>query len=456
MREVIVDAAAEVDRPIVYAVAVIVAGFLPIYVLAGPSGKLFQPMADTTIFALLGSLLVTLTRDSGALRVAAARRRAASGAIAVFEWMRDRYERGSTGALRAPWRDDRRVARRCSSLSLADRADASAASSCRSSTKARSGCARRCRTRSRSRSRRSIVPQIRAILRSFPEVTVVASEHGRADDGTDPTGFFNAEFYVGLKPYGEWNGAYQHEARADRGDRQEARRRFPGITFNYTQPAEDAVDEAETGLKSSLDVKVFGTDLAHARGEGARDQERASSAVPRHQPRDARAGARAAEPHGHGRPREDRALRVERRRRQRLDRGRGRRHCGDAGRAGRAHVRSRRAARSRSIARRRSRSATSCSRRPTGSRCRCARSPTFRSRTARRSSTGRTTRATSACSTRWRDAISRARCKDAQQQVGEQGASCPPGYSHAVGRRVRGVHGVARAAAASCCRSRSC
>ena len=52
-----------------------------------------------------------------------------------------------------------------------------------------------------------IVPQIRAILRSFPEVTVVASEHGRPDDGTDPTGFFNAEFYVGLKPYGEWNGS---------------------------------------------------------------------------------------------------------------------------------------------------------------------------------------------------------------------------------------------------------
>ena len=60
-REVIRDAAAEVDRPIFYAVAVIVAGFLPIYVLSGPSGELFKPMADTTIFALVGSLVVTLT-----------------------------------------------------------------------------------------------------------------------------------------------------------------------------------------------------------------------------------------------------------------------------------------------------------------------------------------------------------------------------------------------------------
>jgi cobalt-zinc-cadmium resistance protein CzcA len=106
-----------------------------------------------------------------------------------------------------------------------------------------------------------IVPQVREILRAFPEVTVVASEHGRPDDGTDPTGFFNAEFYVGLKPYSEWNGAYRSkpELIAAVGDKLKV---FPGITFNFTQPAEDAVDEAETGLKSSLDVKVFGTDLA--------------------------------------------------------------------------------------------------------------------------------------------------------------------------------------------------
>ena len=68
MRDVIVDAAAEVERPIFYAIAVIVAGFLPIYVLTGPSGKLFRPMADTTIFALLGSLLAHADAHPGALR----------------------------------------------------------------------------------------------------------------------------------------------------------------------------------------------------------------------------------------------------------------------------------------------------------------------------------------------------------------------------------------------------
>jgi len=107
-----------------------------------------------------------------------------------------------------------------------------------------------------------IVPQIRNILISYPQVTVVGSEHGRPDDGTDPTGFFNAEFYVGLKPYDDssWKGKLDTKEKliAVIDKRLEA---FPGIIFNYTQPAEDAVDEALTGLKSSLAVKIYGPDL---------------------------------------------------------------------------------------------------------------------------------------------------------------------------------------------------
>ena len=157
-----------------------------------------------------------------------------------------------------------------------------------------------------------IVPQVRAILASFPEVTDVASEHGRDDAGTDPTGFFNAEFYVGLKPYGEWNGNFHSKDELIAAiDKKLAA--FPGIIFNYTQPAEDAVDEALTGLKASLDVKVFGTDLARPRGEGPRHQG-GDREGPGHQARHARAGARPAESHDHGRSREAGALRAERRR----------------------------------------------------------------------------------------------------------------------------------------------
>jgi cobalt-zinc-cadmium resistance protein CzcA len=93
-------------------------------------------------------------------------------------------------------------------------------------------------------------------------VTVVGSELGRPDDGTDPTGFFNCEFYVGLKPYNDnsWHGKI-HDKPELIEDLNKRLTTYPGIIFNYTQPAEDAVDEALTGLKSSLAVKIYGPDL---------------------------------------------------------------------------------------------------------------------------------------------------------------------------------------------------
>jgi cobalt-zinc-cadmium resistance protein CzcA len=105
-----------------------------------------------------------------------------------------------------------------------------------------------------------VAPKIRDILRSFPDVTTVASELGRPDDGTDSTGFFNVEFYVGLKPYSDWTGQYRTKAELTEAINAKLQA-LPGIIFNYTQPAEDAVDEAETGLKSALAVKIFGSNL---------------------------------------------------------------------------------------------------------------------------------------------------------------------------------------------------
>jgi cobalt-zinc-cadmium resistance protein CzcA len=107
-----------------------------------------------------------------------------------------------------------------------------------------------------------IAPQLRAILISYPQVTIVGSELGRPDDGTDPTGFFNCEFYVGLKPYKDkaWSGEIHNKDELIASINKKLTT-FPGIIFNYTQPAEDAVDEALTGLKSSLAVKIYGPDL---------------------------------------------------------------------------------------------------------------------------------------------------------------------------------------------------
>ncbi|MFA6229732.1 MAG: CusA/CzcA family heavy metal efflux RND transporter [Rhodanobacter sp.] len=255
--EVIRDAAAEVDRPLFYAVAVIVVSFLPIYVLSGPSGTLFKPMADTMVFALIGSLVITLTLlpvlCSWFMRRGVRERR-----NRAFEAIKSVYIKGLDFCLARAWATTiASVVLLVLSLLLIPRIGAEFM------PKLDEGAlwvrATMPYTISFDESAK-ITPKIRDILRSFPQVTTVASELGRPDDGTDSTGFFNVEFYVGLKPYSQWTGKYRTKAALTAAINQKLKT-FPGITFNYTQPAEDAVDEAETGLKSALAVKVFGSNL---------------------------------------------------------------------------------------------------------------------------------------------------------------------------------------------------
>jgi cobalt-zinc-cadmium resistance protein CzcA len=275
IRQIIIEAAAEVNRPILYAVAVIIAGFLPIYVLAGPSGTLFRPMADTTIFALVGSMLLTITLLP-VLCYFVLGRRAREKHNPAMDWIRSHYARGLDWSLRFP----RRVIGASTVLlviALAIMTTIGAEFMPKLDEGALWVRATMPYTISFEESSK-IVPQIRSILRSFPQVTVVADEHGRPDDGTNPTGFFNAEFYVGLKPYSQWTGPLRTKTQlVDSMDKRLSA--FTGIDFNYTQPAEDAVNEAETGLKSSLDVKVFGPELQLLEQKGD-EIKRIISAVP--------------------------------------------------------------------------------------------------------------------------------------------------------------------------------
>ncbi len=257
LREVIIDAAAEVDRPLVYAVAVIVASFLPIYVLTGPSGTLFKPMADTMIFALIGSLLVTLTLLP-VLCALLMRRNVRERRNALFDKTRAAYARGLRYCLERPW-PTVILPTILLGLSLLPVPRIGAEFMPHLDEGALWVRATMPYTISFDEAA-SITPKIREVLSSFPMVTTVTSELGRPDDGTDSTGFFNVEFFVGLKPYSQWHGAYRNKpALIEAINRKLAS--FPGIDFNYTQPAEDAVDEAETGLKSALAVKIFGADL---------------------------------------------------------------------------------------------------------------------------------------------------------------------------------------------------
>ena len=257
--DVIRAAAADVERPIFYSIAVIIAAYLPIYVLTGPSGRLFRPMADTMSFALVGSLLCSLTL----LPVLCAfflRKHIKEPSVRLFDRVRAGYGRllevclryraatlivclalfGASllllpfiGAEFMPHLDEGALWVRATMPYTISFDEAS-----------------------------KLAPQVRSILLSFPQVTTVANELGRPDDGTDAIGFYNDEYFVGLRPYDDpaWRGDITTKPQLIAAIDQKLAA-FPGITFNYTQPAEDAVDEAETGLKSALAVKIFGEDL---------------------------------------------------------------------------------------------------------------------------------------------------------------------------------------------------
>jgi heavy metal efflux system protein len=260
LHEVILTAAKDVDRPIFYSVAVIIAGYIPIYALSGPSGKLFHPMADTMSIALVGALILTLTLVP-VLCSYWFQRGVHDRSTKPFEWVRRKYARrllwcldrpkttilfsalifGATlllipfiGGEFMPHLDEGALWVRATMPYTISYEEAAKFS-----------------------------PQVRTLLMNYPMVTDVGSELGRPDDGTDPTGFFNDEFYVGLKPYNDpaWKQSSIRNKKELTEDLQKKLGAFPGVIFNFTQPAEDAVDEALTGLKSSLAVKIYGPDL---------------------------------------------------------------------------------------------------------------------------------------------------------------------------------------------------
>ncbi len=260
LHEVILHAAKDVDRPIFYSVAVIIAGYLPIYALSGPSGKLFKPMADTVAIALVGALIFTLTLVP-VLCSYWFKKGVRERVNKPFEWVRDRYAVLLEWCLDHPkttmfWATAIFVLTlllvpfiggefmpHLDEGALWVRATMPYTVSFDTASK--------------------FSPQVRHILMKYPMVTDVGSELGRPDDGTDATGFFNDEFYVGLKPYDDvsWKTGSIHTKAELTEDIQKQLTAFPGVIFNYTQPAEDAVDEALTGLKSALAVKIYGPDL---------------------------------------------------------------------------------------------------------------------------------------------------------------------------------------------------
>jgi len=257
----IAEAAHEVQRPVFYAIAIIITAYLPIFTLQAVEGRLFRPMAWTVAFALLGALLFSMIL-APVLSSLLFSKGAKEWKNPIMEFLRARYRRavtwaihhhgltigvGVTGLVLAiylafggvigseflPHLDE-------GALWVRGELDQSAGPS--------EGI--------------RVANEARILLCSFPEATDCTSQTGRPDDGTDHTGFFNTEYFVGLKPKEEWRPIFhQNKDNLIAAMNLELTEKFPGVSWGFSQPIEDNMEEAVSGVKGELATKVYGEDL---------------------------------------------------------------------------------------------------------------------------------------------------------------------------------------------------
>ena len=255
---VIANAATEVNRSIFFSAAIIIAGFVPLFTLSGIEGHIFGPMAKTYAYAIAGGLIATftITPALGALLLGS---RIEETETVVVRVLRRLYRPALDFAL----------ANRIVTLGMLMVLLVMAGLAVRTLgleflPKLEEGNFWVRATMPASISLEEgngYVNRMRKVLRGFPEVVTVVSQHGRPDDGTDATGFFNAEFFVPLKPFDTWPAGVDKEKLTEQMT-DALEQEFPGVDFNFSQYIEDNVEEAASGVKGENSVKLYGNDLA--------------------------------------------------------------------------------------------------------------------------------------------------------------------------------------------------
>jgi cobalt-zinc-cadmium resistance protein CzcA len=254
------DAAHEVQRPVFYAIAIIITAYMPIFTLQRVEGRLFRPMAWTVAFALLGALTFSIL-IAPVLCAIFFRKGVRERDNPVMTFLTHWYRRGVRWAIERRWVTiGIGVAGLCVALFLAfgpliggeflphlDEGAIWARGSLAPSTSLTEG------TR--------FTTQARQIFASFPEVTNVVSEIGRPDDGTDTGGFGNTEYFVDLKPKEQWRPVFHEDKDELIAAMNREVSKLPGAFWNFSQPIEDNVNETVTGTKGGLAAKIFGSDL---------------------------------------------------------------------------------------------------------------------------------------------------------------------------------------------------
>ena len=267
MDETIRSAAHEVQRPVFYAINIIIITYLPIFTLQRVEGRLFKPMAWTVTFALLGALLFSIIM-APVLSSYVFRKGVHAWENPVVKWITARYEQT------LQWVIVRRRVVLLSSLAIfaltaylafggiigseflphLDEGSIWARGTLSPSVGPTTGG--------------QVMDQARRIFASFPEVTQVVSQVGRSDDGTDATGFFNTEYFVDLKPRSEWRPQFRgrKELLIEAMDKEVEK--IPGVTWGFSQPIADNMEEAVSGVKGELAIKIFGSDLKDLEQKG--------------------------------------------------------------------------------------------------------------------------------------------------------------------------------------------
>jgi cobalt-zinc-cadmium resistance protein CzcA len=254
---VIANAATEVNRSIFFSAAIIIAGFVPLFTMSGIEGHIFGPMAKTYAYAIAGGLLATFT-VTPALSGLFLRAQENEEDTLLVRAVRKVYEPAVRFALA-----NRIFTMGMLAIVLVLAYLAVSSLGLEFLPKLEEGNLWIRATMPTSVSLEASngpVNRMREIMRSYPEVVTVISQHGRPDDGTDATGFFNAEFFVPLKPFDTWPaGVDKDKLVDDMTNRLNAE--FPGVDFNFSQYIEDNVEEAASGVKGENSVKLFGGDL---------------------------------------------------------------------------------------------------------------------------------------------------------------------------------------------------
>jgi cobalt-zinc-cadmium resistance protein CzcA len=253
-------AAHEVQRPVFYAIMIIITAYLPIFTLQRVEGRLFRPMAWTVAFALLGAVIFSMT-IAPVLAGVLFRKEIREWHNPLLPWLTKRYERAVRWSIRHRW-----VMAAIAVLALSgsfylwtsdvigseflphlDEGDLWVRGTLAPST----GPSESIRLANR----------VRVLLASFPEVRETTSQVGRPDDGTDTTGFFNTEYFVGLKPKQQWRPIFRQDKEELIAAMNRGLEKIPGVIWNFSQPIEDNMEEAVSGVKGELATKVYGDDL---------------------------------------------------------------------------------------------------------------------------------------------------------------------------------------------------